>query len=189
MDGRCRLVDDGEALDDLVHGLALFGLSPSARLRVLNVALDEVEKTDAEMSQDRDYPALNADVTVSRSLRDSGSGRKTPLLSMCWTDGRRRSRGGADRGGSRDRAGSLDRHFEPLGDCGAVERPFGAELYGDPADSLQTWAAIGVRKSGFSFISLSLILSSQTHVNRGLRKGHVRDSAFRVGDPCRAWAR
>jgi hypothetical protein len=28
VDGRCRLVDDGEALDDLVHGLALFGLEP-----------------------------------------------------------------------------------------------------------------------------------------------------------------
>jgi hypothetical protein len=58
VDGRCRLVDDGEALDDLVHGLALFGLSPSARLRVLNVALDEVEKTDAEMSQDREITML-----------------------------------------------------------------------------------------------------------------------------------
>jgi hypothetical protein len=32
--------------------------SPSARLRVLNVALDEVEKTDAEMSQDREITML-----------------------------------------------------------------------------------------------------------------------------------
>ena len=43
--------------------------------------------------------------------------------------------------------GSLDCYFELLSYCGAVERPFGAELYGDPADSLQTWAAIGAQKS------------------------------------------